>query len=244
MKKRTFIKNTSLLVGSMAAVPAVLLESCAPKEKKDESADAAISSEAITEFELPELPYEFAALVPTIDAMTMEIHHGKHHAGYVRKLNIALNDYSEKFESLEGLLTKPDLPTGVRNNGGGHFNHSLFWTSLKAGGSNPTADFEKAIKSNFGSMDELKKALIDGGKSVFGSGWVWLIRNKSGQMEVTTTPNQDNPLMETASVNGFPLFGIDVWEHAYYLNYQNMRGEYLEKIFDVVDWQTVSSRLA
>ncbi len=239
MKKRTFLKTTGLIAGSSIAIPSLILDACAPKTQDENNTSEETVQKA--SFTLPDLPYEFAALTPFIDAMTMEIHHDRHHQGYVNKLNAALDSFNGTYNSLDDLLAMDNLPDGVRNNGGGHYNHSLFWTSLKAGGSEPTSAFLDKVNSDFGSMDELKKQLINGGGSVFGSGWVWLISN-NGKLEVTTTPNQDNPLMVYADTKGKPLLGIDVWEHAYYLNYQNKRGEYLENIFNVINWEEVSKR--
>jgi Fe-Mn family superoxide dismutase len=195
-------------------------------------------------FELPALPYDFDALETSIDKQTMEIHHGKHHQAYVDNLNKALEGGDGANKSIEEICKNvSQYNTAVRNNGGGHYNHSLFWTVLSPdGGKEPTGELATAINETFGSFDELKKQLQTAGATRFGSGWSWLIVNEAGKLQVTSTPNQDNPLMDIAEVQGTPIFGIDVWEHAYYLKYQNKRPAYLEAIFNVVDWDAVAKR--
>lgn len=197
-------------------------------------------------FELPALPYASDALEPHIDKETMEIHHGKHHQAYVDNLNKALEGKDASGLSIEEIVKNVSKYDGaVRNNGGGHFNHSLFWTVLSPnGGGEPTGELATAINEAFGSFDELKKKLQEAGAKRFGSGWSWLIVDGSGKLQVTSTPNQDNPLMDVAEVQGTPIFGIDVWEHAYYLKYQNKRPAYLEAIFNAVDWEAVAERYA
>ncbi|MFP6907348.1 MAG: superoxide dismutase [Verrucomicrobiota bacterium] len=193
-------------------------------------------------FELPELPYAYDALEPTIDAKTMEIHHGKHHAAYVANANKALEGTEWADTSICELVTQLDqLPEAirgaVRNNGGGHMNHSIFWEVLgpDAGGE-PSGDLAEAIDSAFGRFDAFKEAFQQAGATRFGSGWAWLVI-KDGALAVTSTPNQDNPLMDGS---GTPIFGVDVWEHAYYLNYQNRRPDYLGAIWNVVNWNKVA----
>jgi Fe-Mn family superoxide dismutase len=195
---------------------------------------------------LPQLGYKFDALEPYIDAQTMEIHHDKHHATYVAKLNEALEKASDfQGKSIEELLKNVDavpeeIRMAVRNNGGGHHNHTLFWETMKPGGAKtPTGKVAEAISSTFGSFDDFKAKMIDAGVTRFGSGWAWLI-DKSGTLEVYSTPNQDSPLMEGKT----PVIGIDVWEHAYYLKYQNKRPDYLEAWWNVVNWDVVAGRLA
>jgi Fe-Mn family superoxide dismutase len=196
-------------------------------------------------FKLPELPFDKAALEPYIDAMTMEIHHGKHHAAYVNNLNAALEKAPEvQGWSLEELLSKinqvPEaIRTAVRNNGGGHHNHTLFWDILTPGGSKePTGRLAEAINATFGSFEKLKEQMTQAGLTRFGSGWAWLVKDKDGKLKVYSTANQDSPLMEGDT----PLLGIDVWEHAYYLKYQNRRPDYLAAIWNVINWDKVASR--
>lgn len=190
---------------------------------------------------LPALPYAFDALEPHIDAQTMEIHHDRHHKGYVDNLNKAIAGTDAENLSLEELMANiSKYPAGVRNNGGGHFNHSLFWTVLGNNGSKPSEKLAAAIEA-LGGMDTLKEKLNAAGATRFGSGWAWLIV-KDGKLEICSTPNQDNPLMDVAEVKGTPIFGIDVWEHAYYLKYQNKRPDYLSAVWNVVNWDEVSKR--
>ncbi|RKR81598.1 Fe-Mn family superoxide dismutase [Mucilaginibacter gracilis] len=193
-------------------------------------------------FELPALPYATDALEPHIDKLTMEIHHGKHHQAYVTNLNKALEGKPEATSSIEDIIHNiSKFPAPVRNNGGGHFNHTFFWTILTPnGGGEPTGDLAEAIKSTFGSFGEFKTKLSDAGATRFGSGWAWLIVTPDKKLAVTSTPNQDNTLMDIAEVKGTPILGIDVWEHAYYLKYQNRRPEYLAAFFNVVNWNHVA----
>jgi Fe-Mn family superoxide dismutase len=194
-------------------------------------------------FELPALPYASNALEPHIDAQTMEIHHGKHHKAYVDNLNKAIEGTDAANLSLEEINKNiSKYSAAVRNNGGGHFNHSLFWTILSGNAQAPSGALATAIDETFGSFDELKKQLQAAGATRFGSGWAWLVVNGEGKLQVTSTANQDNPLMDIAEVKGTPILGIDVWEHAYYLNYQNKRPDYLEAIFNVIDWSAVGKR--
>jgi superoxide dismutase, Fe-Mn family len=192
---------------------------------------------------LPALHYAFDALEPHIDAMTMQIHHDKHHQAYVDNLNKALAGTDGEGETLEELMDNISAyPAAVRNNGGGHYNHTLFWTILgpNAGGA-PTGDLAKAIDDAFGSFDALKEKMSTAGATRFGSGWAWLLVN-DGKLLVSSTPNQDNPLMDIAEVKGHPILGIDVWEHAYYLKYQNKRPDYLKAIWNVINWDEVAMR--
>ena len=194
-------------------------------------------------YQLPDLPYPHDALEPHIDAQTMEIHHGKHHAAYVKNLNDALEGTEWMDRPIDEVLASlDDLPadkqTAVRNNGGGHANHSLFWESLSGdGGGEPSGALGEAVQTAFGGFDALKKAMVDAGIKRFGSGWSWLVSD-DGSLAVVSSPNQDSPVMEGKT----PLLGIDVWEHAYYLKYQNRRPEYLEAIWNVVDWDAVGAR--
>ncbi len=191
---------------------------------------------------LPALPYATDALEPHIDAQTMEIHHDRHHKAYVDNLNKALEGTDATDLSLEDLMKNiSKYPAGVRNNGGGHYNHSLFWTVLGPGSGSPSGKLAEAIKSTFGSLDGLKEKINDAGAKRFGSGWAWLMV-KDGKLAVSSTPNQDNPLMDVAEEKGTPIFGIDVWEHAYYLKYQNKRPDYLKAVWNVVNWEEVGKR--
>lgn len=192
---------------------------------------------------LPALPYAHNALEPHIDAQTMEIHHGKHHQAYVDNLNKAIEGTDAADLSLEELVKNiSKYPAAVRNNGGGHFNHSLFWTVLTPDAKEgPEGKLADAINEAFGGLDVLKEKMNTAGATRFGSGWAWLIV-KDGKLEVTSTPNQDNPLMDVAEVKGTPIFGIDVWEHAYYLKYQNKRPDYLKAVWSVVNWDEVAKR--
>ena len=192
-------------------------------------------------FTLLALPYAPEALEPHIDAQTMQIHHGKHHQAYVDNLNKAIAGTEHENKSLEELVKAAgSISPAVRNNGGGHWNHSFFWEILgpNAGGQ-PAGALAEAINSTFGSLDSLKEKVNAAGATRFGSGWAWLIV-RDGKLEVTSTPNQDNPLMEVAEVKGTPILGIDVWEHAYYLKYQNKRPDYLAAIWNVINWNKVS----
>lgn len=194
-------------------------------------------------FTLPALPYAKEALEPHIDAQTMEIHHDKHHQAYVDNLNKAIDGTEHADKSLEDLVKNAgSISPAVRNNGGGHWNHSFFWELLTPGGAaEPTGALADAITEAFGSLDALKEKVSTAGATRFGSGWAWLIV-KDGKLEVTSTPNQDNPLMDVAEVKGTPILGIDVWEHAYYLKYQNKRPDYLKAIWSVVNWDKVAEK--
>ncbi len=197
--------------------------------------------------ELPSLPYDYNALEPNIDAKTMEIHHSKHHQGYVNNLNAALENYPDLqtktvVELLSDLNSIPeDIRTAVRNNGGGHANHSLFWTCMDPnGGGEPTGDLANAINSAFGSFDEFKATFSKAAATRFGSGWAWLCSDNSGNLTVISTPNQDNPVSDGLK----PILGLDVWEHAYYLNYQNRRPDYIKAWWNVVNWDQVAKNFS
>ena len=195
-------------------------------------------------YQLPALPYAYVALEPYIDAATMEIHHTKHHQGYTTKLNAALEEAELANEDLEDLFTKiSELPKGIRNNGGGYYNHKLFWTILSPkGGGEPTGAVAKAITDAYGSFEAFKEAFDAAAATRFGSGWAWLIVGEDNKVKVTSTPNQDNPLMDVADDKGTPILGLDVWEHAYYLNYQNKRPEYIGAFWKLVNWDEVEQR--
>jgi Fe-Mn family superoxide dismutase len=241
--RRDFIKKTALVTaGTLAAsqIPAVIVNSV--QNIGDETA----------QFELPKLGYEYNALEPYIDAKTMEIHHSKHHQAYVDKLNKALAENKVNKISLEDLVKNiSKYPVGVRNNAGGHWNHSEFWKMMKAPQTAilngdptkkmgvmpvPNGTLADAIKESFGSTDEMKNKFNDAAKSVFGSGWAWLIVNKDKKLEIGTTPNQDNPLMDLSPFKGTPVLALDVWEHAYYLKHMNLRADYINDWWNVVNW--------
>jgi Fe-Mn family superoxide dismutase len=193
-------------------------------------------------FKLPELPYSNDALEPHIDAKTMEIHHGKHHAGYTNNLNSALQGTSMEGLSIEELLSSLDITNmAIRNNGGGFFNHSLFWSVMSSnGGGIPEGELMSAINDAFGSFEDFKAAFTKAAATRFGSGWAWLCVHAGGKLEVCSTANQDNPLMSGIGCTGYPILGLDVWEHAYYLNYQNRRPDYIAGFFNVINWDAVS----
>ena len=197
-------------------------------------------------FELPALGYDYNALEPNIDARTMEIHHGKHHAGYTSKLNAAIEGTDLEGKSIEDILKHVSKSSaGVRNNGGGYYNHSLFWSIMSPnGGGEPSGALAEAINAKFGSFDKLKEEFSNAAATRFGSGWAWLAVDPTGELCVCSSPNQDNPLMDNAECPGTPILGLDVWEHAYYLNYQNRRPDYISAFWNVVDWDAVSKRYA
>lgn len=199
----------------------------------------------IMSFELPQLPYAFDALEPHVDARTMEIHHGKHHAGYTNNLNAAIADTENEGKSIEDILKNLDMNNAaLRNNGGGFYNHSLFWSVMSPnGGGLPTGKLADAINEAFGDFDTFKSAFSKAAATRFGSGWAWLC-SKNGKLDVCSSANQDNPLMPSIGCGGVPILGIDVWEHAYYLNYQNRRPDYVSAFFNVVNWEEVSARYA
>lgn len=237
LSKRTFL-------GYLAAAP---LGIAALKMSGGLHINAAFAAEtppvkAAGPFTLPELPYAKNALEKAIDAQTMGIHYGKHHQAYIDNLNKEVEkDESLKGKTLEEIMAKiSKYPAAVRNNAGGHWNHSFFWTIMTPEKTAPSEELAAAIVSAFGSMDDFKKKFEEAGTKQFGSGWAWLVVNKSGKLEVTATPNQDNPLMNDAKVKGTPVLGNDVWEHAYYLRYFNKRGDYLKAWWDVVNWKQAS----
>lgn len=195
-------------------------------------------------FTLPALPYLKESLEPFIDVMTMEIHHGKHHNAYVTTLNKVIENTDADKMSIEDILKNiSKYPVIVRNNAGGHFNHSMFWTLLRPnGGGNPNGKLGNEIHSAFDSFDEFKKKFTESAIGRFGSGWAWLIKNESGKLEICSTPNQDNPLMDIAENKGIPILGLDIWEHAYYLKYQNRRSEYIDAWWNIVNWEEASKR--
>lgn len=253
MEKRTFLK-TSLLLGAAAATSS-FFEACkgAAKKPGDVTGYPVIPPPKLrrsTPFELPKLAYDTNALEPHLDKMTMEIHHGRHHQGYVNNLNDAVKNtvYAEyELEDIVARVTPADEDKKVRNNAGGHWNHSFFWQIMAppsaGGGGTPSGQLASALDTTFGSFDKFKDDFSSASKSVFGSGWAWLCVGKDKGLFVSTTPNQDNPLMlSTVRQTGTPILGIDVWEHAYYLKHQNKRADYISAFFNVVNWKEVALR--
>ncbi len=197
-------------------------------------------------FELPPLPYSFGSLEPHIDALTMEIHHDRHHNAYVSNLNNAIAGTDMEGKSLEEILSNmDDYPVAVRNNGGGHYNHSLFWTVMSPnGGGQPEGDLAGAINNRFGSFDSFKNEFSTAAATRFGSGWAWLCKKDGGEVDVCSSPNQDNPVMPGVGCGGTPILGLDVWEHAYYLKYQNKRPDYIAAFWNIINWEEVARRYA
>ena len=197
-------------------------------------------------FELPKLNYAFEALEPNIDAKTMEIHYGKHHNGYTNNLNNIISGSENENKNIEEILNSLDLDnSGLRNNAGGYYNHNLFWEIMGPNcGGEPKSEISESINSNFGSFENFKNEFSKAAATRFGSGWAWLCVHKGGKVEVCSTPNQDNPIMPETGCGGFPILGLDVWEHAYYLNYQNKRPDYISAFFNVINWDKVSALYA
>lgn len=235
------------LAVATAALGAVACTSMGTTALASEPAAPAAAQTAAITYTLPDLPYAYDALEGAIDAKTMEIHHGKHHAAYVNNLNTALaSEPALAAEPLETLLAKiSTLSPAIRNNGGGHYNHTLFWKLMAPAGQGgtPSAELAADIDATFGSMDAFKEAFNKAATGQFGSGWAWLVMTDEG-LKITSTPNQDNPLMDVAAVQGAPVLAVDVWEHAYYLQYQNRRADYLKTWWDVVNWNEVNSLYA
>lgn len=234
MDKRTFLKKSAMLTlgGTVAtSLSGSLVSAMANGSKASET------------YILPKLGYAYDALEPYIDAMTMEIHYSKHHAGYTRKLNAALESAGLEDTSLKDLFNNiSQQPVAIRNNGGGFYNHGVFWKCMSPnGGGTAGGDVGKAIEKSFGGFDKFRDVFSKAAATRFGSGWAWLVKTKSG-LSVTSTPNQDNPLMDVADQQGFPLLGLDVWEHAYYLKYQNRRTDYISAFWNVVNWDYVNER--
>jgi len=249
MEKRTFLK-TGLFLG-IAAATSSFLEACKTAAKGDKPAPMPVIPEPKIRrsgpFTLPALGYSFDALEPNIDKMTMEIHHDKHHNGYVTNLNDAVKDTVYVDYELEDILARispSDADKKIRNNAGGHWNHAFFWQTIAPGsGGAPSGALATAIDAAFGSQDKFKEQFTAAAKSVFGSGWAWLCVGKDKKLFIMSTPNQDNPLMPMISKQvGTPIIGLDVWEHAYYLKYQNKRPDYITAFYNVVDWKKVGDR--
>lgn len=241
MKKYTY-RKTMIVLGAAVLLSAPVIFSCANAGGNDKGTFVKSFIPADAEgFVQAELPYAFDALEPYIDAQTMELHFGKHHAGYTKKFNAALAADGIETRDLEKIFAGVSgYSTAIRNNGGGYYNHSLFWNFLSPdGGGEPSGALAKAIDKEFGSFEAFKEIFSGAAASQFGSGWAWLIINAEGKLQVTSTPNQDNPLMDVVPVKGTPLLNLDVWEHAYYLHYQNKRTEYISNFWNLVNWETV-----
>lgn len=240
MNKREFLK-TSMVLGAGALMSAPLVSSCATGSAKAGALIPSLIPMGEEGFEQKDLPYAFDALEPYIDAQTMELHYGKHHAGYTRKFNAALAEAGISGEKIEDIFGRvSELSAGIRNNGGGYYNHALFWNFMSPeGGGEPSGKLASAIDGEFGSFDQFKELFAGAAATQFGSGWAWLIVNEEGKLQVINSPNQDNPLMDISPVKGKPVLNLDVWEHAYYLKYQNKRTDYIANFWNVVDWDFV-----
>ncbi len=240
LSKRTFLSYLAMAPAALAALKFGGLEMTG----RAYAADMAVKTSG--PFTLPALPYKHSALEKAIDPATMEIHHGKHHQAYIDNLNKEVaKDPALSGKSLEDIIASiSKYGPAVRNNAGGHWNHSFFWTIMTPEDTKPSEGLLSAINDSFGSMDDFKAKFEEAGTKQFGSGWAWLIVNKDGRLEITATPNQDNPLMDDAKVKGTPILGNDVWEHAYYLRYQNRRAEYLKAWWNVVNWARASELFA
>ena len=235
MNRKKFLKQSAMLTVGLATVPSIALS----KKNSPLKNNSLFSS---TGFSLPEIPYGYSAFPNVIDSKTMEIHHQKHHNGYTKKLNKACAKENIKTQRIEEILSAKSLSSSIQNNGGGYYNHCLYWDVLTPGGS-MSKEFEKKITSSFGSKESFLNELAQAAKTRFGSGWAWLYQDNDKNMKICSTPNQDNPLMQHVKTNGNPLLGIDVWEHAYYLKYQNKRGEYIQNILKIINWEKVESRM-
>ena len=236
MNKRSFLKSAGLIGIASIINPKNLFASTSNVGTWPNSAVDEMPKNG--EFSLPSLKHAYDAYEPSIDRMTMEIHHSKHHAGYVKKLNAAIKDTEMASMSLDQIIkqVKPGQ-TAVRNNGGGHYNHSFFWNLLNPSKTNPGGNLLAAINNSFGSVEKMQEEFNKAAGDRFGSGWAWLCKNKKGQLVITSTPNQDNPLMsQIAKSKAWPVIGLDVWEHAYYLKYQNKRADYVKAFWNLVDW--------
>jgi Fe-Mn family superoxide dismutase len=240
MNKRKFLNQAMLVSAGAYIAPSVLLSACKSESKKEKIMKTTLV--ATSTFKLPELPYGYNAFPETIDPLTMEIHYTKHHQGYTDKLNAALKEANISGKTIKEILSMENLPDAIRNNGGGYFNHSLYWDILTPGGTMSNS-FKTKIIEDFGSEEAFMNELSEAGAKRFGSGWAWLVQDNDKKLHIFSTPNQDNPLMKVAEMSGTPILGIDVWEHAYYLKYQNKRTEYLKKIFKIINWNKVEARM-
>lgn len=245
------MRKTSIMLGSFLMV--VALQSCQEKETVEVEITEPVTEEvtlgnpadvkADGKFQMPGLPYAYNALEPAIDSKTMEIHYSKHHLGYTNNLNKAIAGTDLEDKSIEEILTGLDLENkALRNNAGGYYNHSLFWEILSPEKTSPSGALLESINAEFGSVDALISQLKEAGSKQFGSGWAWLVVNKDGKLQVGSTANQDNPLMPNMGISGTPVLGIDVWEHAYYLNYQNKRADYLDSVLGIINWNKVAEK--
>jgi Fe-Mn family superoxide dismutase len=233
MERRHFLS----LIG-LAAVSA-----CVPTGRKSNNGSATTAAGSISGHTFPELEYPYDALEPYIDAQTMELHYSKHHKGYYKKFMAAIKDSDLETTSMYQIFANiSQYSESVRNNGGGYYNHSLFWENMSPDGGEPSARLLNAMVKNFGSFDNFKREFSGTAKSHFGSGWAWLYMDAGQKLKITSTPNQDNTLMNISSEKGVPLLALDVWEHAYYLKYQNMRGNYVDNFWNIVNWKVVSTR--
>lgn len=242
MNKRDFLKRSAILGAGTVLVPPAL-SSCMQNSSAKGATAMLVATGTDGKFVQPELGYAFDALEPHVDARTMELHYGKHHAGYTAKFNRDLEHSNLHSTDIYKLFaTVSGQATGIRNNGGGYFNHNLYWKFMSPhGGGEPTGKLAEAITKDFGSFGQFKELFSATAASQFGSGWGWLLLDDGGSLQVTSTPNQDNPLMDVAEVQGTPLLNIDVWEHAYYLHYQNRRKSYVEAYWNVIDWEFVGA---
>ena len=244
MNRRKFAKEAGMISMALGVAPLV---ACNTSKMLTPESEKMVGTMSVSPFVLPALPYGYGALAPAIDEMTMQIHHDKHHAGYVTNLNKALETSALNGKSIGDILanvTTGAADTAVRNNAGGHYNHTLFWEIMTPGGAKmPSGKLAAAINKKFSSFDGFKTAFSDAAGKVFGSGWAWLAVDKMGDVYVTSTPNQDNPSMsKIVSQAGTPILGLDVWEHAYYLNYQNRRKDYITSFMDLINWELVSKK--
>jgi Fe-Mn family superoxide dismutase len=242
MKKREFLK-TSAILGAGTLIAPSITTSCMNSAAQSGATASLVAMDEEGKFAQPELDYAFNALEPHVDAMTMEVHYGKHHAGYTRKFNAALENADFHSTDIYSLFdTVSTHGSGIRNNGGGYFNHNLYWKFMSPeGGGEPSGKLAEAIAADFGSFAQFKDLFSATAVSQFGSGWGWLLLDGDGKLQVSSLPNQDNPLMDISPVRGTPLLNIDVWEHAYYLHYQNMRASYVEAYWNVIDWRFVEA---
>jgi Fe-Mn family superoxide dismutase len=239
MKTSGIVKKTSMAI--TAVIILIAATACADNSNKTEN--VMTDTYEFTGFEFPALPYAYDALEPYIDAQTMEIHYDRHHRAYYNNFLAAIKGTEAEKMHLEAIFAKMStFSDAVRNNGGGLYNHNMFWSNLSPEGGEPSAALAKAIDEAFGSMDKFKELFSNAGKTRFGSGWAWLVVTAEGKLAVGSTPNQDNPLMDISPIKGTPILGLDVWEHAYYLKYQNKRPDYVENFWNVVNWKDVSER--